>query len=127
MTTLQINNHYNFSVYANSVLGTSYKNTKLMSILDFTTAMKFANIELLRRQVYPYLPPNTPSDHTKYTYYLFQHNDKLIVLADVWIMASSIEVTSGMNYTLTLNNVTTADLAVVRDQLRLLGIAFSIV
>ena len=127
MTTMNINKHYNFSVYANSVLGTSYTNTKLVSILDYHTALKFANVELQHRQVYPYLPPNTPSDHTKYTYYLFQHNGKNIVLADVWIMASSVEETQGLNYTLQLNNVTTAELAIVRDQLRLLGISFSIV
>lgn len=127
MSSMSINKHYNFSVYANSILGTSYTNTKLVSILDYHTALKFANVELLHRQVFPYLPPNTPSDQTKYTYYLFQHNDKTIVLADVWIMTSSVEETQGLNYTLQLNNVTTSQMAMIRDQLRLLGIGFSIV
>lgn len=126
MTVLSINKHYNFSVYANSVLGTSYKNTKLTSILDYNTALKFANIELLHRQVYPYLPPNTPSDLTKYTYYLFTYNNKPIVLADVWILQNTIEETEGLNYDLKLRNITSAQLAVIRDQLRLLGISFEI-
>ncbi len=127
MTTLTINKHYNFSVYANSILGTAYKNTKLVSILDYTTALKFGNIELLHRQIYPYLPPNTLADHTKYTYYLFQYNGKTIVIADVWILQSSIEETEGLNYTLKLNNITSTQLTIIRDQLRLLGIAFDIV
>ena len=127
MTTLMINKHYNFSVYANSILGTAYKNTKLISILDYTTALKFGNIELLHRQIFPYLPPNTLADHTKYTYYLFQHNGKTIVIADVWILQNSIEETEGLNYTLKLNNITSTQLTIIRDQLRLLGIAFDIV
>lgn len=127
MTTLTINKHYNFSVYANSILGTAYKNTKLVSILDYTTALKFGNIELLHRQIYPYLPPNTLADHTKYTYFLFQYNGKTIVIADVWILQNSIEETEGLNYTLKLNNITSTQLTIIRDQLRLLGIAFDIV
>lgn len=127
MPVLNINKHFNFSVYANSILGTSYKNAKLISILDYDTALKFGNIELLHRQVYPYLPPNTPSDHTKYTYYLFQHKHKKIVIADVWILQDSVEEIEGLNYTLKLNNISNNQLAVIRDQLRLLGISFDIV
>ncbi len=42
-------------------------------------------------------------------------------------MTSSVEETQGLNYTLQLNNVTTSQMAMIRDQLRLLGIGFSIV
>lgn len=124
---LSLNKYYNFSVYANSVLGSSYKNAKLVSILDYNTALKFANIELLHRQVYPYLPPGTIADLTKYSYYLFKYNDKDVVLADVWIEQASIEETQGLNYTLRLNNITSPQLATIRDQLRLLGVSFDIV
>lgn len=127
MTAFTINKSYNFSVYANSVLGTNYRNVKLASILDYHTAMKFANIELLHRQIYPYLPPNTLQDQTKYTYYLFKTDTKDIVLADVWINANSVEETEGLNYTLQLNNITSAQLAIIRDQLRLLGISFNVI
>lgn len=127
MTTLSINKHYNFSVYANSVLGTDYKNVKLVSILDYSTALKFENIVLMHRQVYPYLPPGTHNDETKYTYYLFKYNDKHLVLADVWIIPTSIEETQGLNYTLKLNNITSTQMSIIRDQLRLLGISFDIV
>ena len=51
---------------------------------------------------------------------------KTLVLADVWIVASSIEETEGLNYTLRLSNITSSQLAIVRDQLRLLGIQFTV-
>lgn len=127
MTTFRINRHYNFTVYANSILGTNYTNARLLSILDYKTALKFSNIELLHRQVFPFLPPNTLSDHTQYTYYLFLHRGKETVLADVWIEPYGIKETSGLNHTLNLHNITPSELAIVRDQLRLLGISFDIV
>lgn len=126
MSLLSINKHYNFSLYPNSVLGVRYTNTKLVSILDYTTALKFSNIELLHRQIYPYLPPNTLQDHTKYTYYLFKHNNKDIVIADVWIINSSIEETNGLSYTIKLENITPSQLSIIRDQLRLLGISYQL-
>lgn len=124
---LATNKYYNFTVYANSVLGTTYKNAKLVSTLDYRKALKEANIELLQRQIYPYLPPGTPADQTKYTYYVFEVNGKEVTLADVWIEQTSIEETQGMNHTLRLNNINSAQLTTVRDQLRLLGISFDIV
>lgn len=126
MTTLTINNHYNFSVYANSILGTTYRNARLVSILDYKTALKFSNIVLQHNRVYPYLPANTLEDATKYTYYKFQVGDKEIVLADVWIIDSSIEMSTGTDHTLKLINVSSGQLSTVRDQLRLLGISFTI-
>lgn len=126
MPTLSLNKHYGFSLYPNSVLGTVYKNAKLVSILDYTTALKFSNIELLHKQIYPYLPPGTNPNHIEYTYYLFKHNDKDVVIADVWIIDGSVEESSGLNYTIRLNNISNAQYSAVRDQLRLLGIPFDI-
>lgn len=126
MSVLTINNHYNFSLFANSVLGSSYKGVRLSSILDYTVAVKFGNIDLLHRQIYPYLPPGTPKDHTKYTYLLFQNGDKQLVIAEEWIIPSSIEQTVGRDYTITLRNTTVDKVAIIRDQLRLLGVTFDI-
>ena len=126
MTTLTINNHYNFSVYANPILGTTYRNARLVSILDYKTALKFSNIVLQHNRVYPYLPANTPEDATKYTYYKFEVGGKEVVLADVWIVDTSIEMSTGTDHTLKLINVSSGQLSTVRDQLRLLGISFTI-
>lgn len=126
MAVMTLNKHYNFSLYQNSILGTIYEGAKLVSILDYQTALKFANIELLHRQIFSYLPPGTNSDKTQYTYYLFKVNGKDVIVADVWIIATSIIETLGVNYTIRLNNITSTKFTVVRDQLRLLGISFDI-
>lgn len=126
MPTLNLNKHFNFSLYPNSVIGTVYQNAKLVSILDYNTALKFSNIELLQKQIYPYLPPGSNPNHTDYIYYLFKHNDKEIVIADTWIITSSIEESDGLNYTIRLNNISSPQFSAVRDQLRLLGIGFDI-
>jgi len=127
MGLFTINKHYNFAVFANSILGTFYTNARLVSILDYSTAIKFDNIELKNKQVYPYLPPGTLEDHTKYTYYLFKHRGNHYVIADVWIDNTSVEETEGLNYTIKLNNIPSTSLAVITNQLRLLGISFDIV
>lgn len=124
MPVLSINNHYDFSVYANSVLGASYTNARLVSILDYHTALRFDNIILLHRQVFPYLPQGTSEDMTRYTYYLFKVGDKDMVLADVWIVSNSVVQSAGTSYSLKLMNVSSGQMAIIRDQLRLLGISF---
>lgn len=126
MIPLSINNHYDFSVYANSILGAGFESARLVSILDYQTALRFENIVLMHRQVYPYLPSGTDEDLTHYTFYLFRINGKDRVLADVWLVPESITQSSGTSYTLKLLNISSGRLAVVRDQLKLLGISFTI-
>lgn len=128
MQTLNVGFHYNFSVYANSILGTTYKNVQLVSILDYYTALRFGNIPLQHRQIYPKLPEGTPSDATKYIYYLFRSiTGKETVIASVWIIDETIEQTQGYDQGLILRDVTSSQLAIVRDQLRLLGISYDFV
>lgn len=128
MQTLTVGFRYDFSVYANSTLGTSYKNVQLVSILDYQTSLRFSNVPLLHRQIYPYLPTGTPSEATKYTYYLFRTvAGEEVVLADVWIIDTTITKTTGVDQTVILRNITSGQVAIVRDQLRLLGISFDFV
>lgn len=126
MANLTLNKYYTFSVYANSVLGTTYRKAKLVSILDYSVALKFANVELLHKQVYPYLPPETTQDHTRYSYYLFKYKDKDVVLADVWIDQTTIQESFGETYTIRLNDSNTDTLNHVKNMLRLLGVSFDI-
>ena len=126
MISLDINHHYSFSVYANSILGTNYRNARLVSTLDYRRALKYDNIVLQHNRIFPYLPPGTPEDSTKYTYYLFEVNGKEKVLADVWIDQTSVVLSTGVDHTLRLINVTNSQFTMVRDQLRLLGITFTV-
>lgn len=128
MQTLRIGYHYSFSVYANAVLGSSFKNQRLVSVLDYQSALREDNIPLQHRQIYPFLPEGTPNDATKYTYYKFRDADgRERVFADVWLQEQTVEQTNGVDQTVILRNVTTSQCVVVRDQLRLLGISFDFV
>lgn len=125
MKTLTVGFHYSFSVYANSILGAAFKAVQLVSIMDYQSALRHENIVLYHRQIYPNLPVGTPSDPTKYTYYQFRNaSGKTFVVADVWIIDSTIEQSAGVDQTVVLRNVTSTQVAIVRDQLRLLGISF---
>lgn len=123
---MDIGKHYNLSLYSNPVLPNSFRNAKVISILDYETSLKFSNIELTQRQIFPYLPPGTSNNHNNYTYYYISVNDKKYVVAAEWIIQDSIELTTGVSYTIRLNNITPTQLALVRDQLRLLGLSFDI-
>lgn len=126
MLTPTINNHYDFLVYANSILGASFQNARLVSILDYQTALKFDNVVLMHRQVFPYLPEGTLEDLTRYSYYLFKVGEHSVLLADVWIVSQSLTLSTGSSHSLTLLNVSANQLSIVRDQLRLLGISFTV-
>lgn len=124
--SLEINKSYNFSLYAPSVLGAQKMNAKLIGILDYSSAIKLKNIEQLHRMVYPSLPSGTPSDLTKYLYYNFLVNNESIVLASHWIIPSSIVEVTSINLIVDIYNVQTSDIEIIRKQLSLLGMNFTI-
>ncbi|MEM5877740.1 MAG: hypothetical protein QXF12_02550 [Candidatus Aenigmatarchaeota archaeon] len=123
---LVVGNIYNFNVYPNTVLGFRFLGYKLSSIMDFNTANKFANILNLHNIIYPYLPSGTPSNYMNYTYYMFVKNDRRVVVADAWIIPSSIEVTNEIETLIKLKNVNSTMLNVITEQLRVLGVSFEL-
>ena len=127
MSNLNLNNFYSFSLYPNTVLGNSFSNAKLVAILDYNNALKYGNIELFQNQIAPYLPPGTSLNNVLYTYYLFEIDNKKIIVADAWLMPNSILQTNGLNYVIKLNNITAQQYTTIRDQLRLLGVSFDLI
>jgi hypothetical protein len=127
---LQINKTYNFSLYAPSVLGASYRNAKLIGILDYTSALKLKNVEQLHRQVYPYLPTGVINNPKSYTYYHFRYEQSGsyydLVIANPWFVESSVTEVNSLNLSISINNVSLDDVEVVRSQLRLLGYNFTL-
>ena len=124
---LKIGRYYNFSLYTNSVLGSTFHSLKLIGILDYNNALKFGNVVLLHKEISPYLPIFSNLDYTKYTYYLFEGKDKKYIIADAWIIPDSVEEVDVVTYTLKLSNVNNTQLEVIKNQLRILGITFEIV
>lgn len=126
MLSVTVGNYYTFSLYPVPSLGSSFSNAKLLSIMDYDTALKFANVTLQATQSQPYLPTGTPSDYKNFTYYLFLVDGKKIVIADYWIITTSLVVSQNTTSTIRLNNISSTDLTTVQEQLRLLGISFDI-
>lgn len=127
MLNLQLNNYYNISTYVPVIYGSELNNLKLVSIVDYSTALKFANIELMHKQIKPYLPTEAILDPVKYTYYRFKDsNNKEYVIADTWIIPTSIVEVAHVTINITVKNVTNADVPLLRDQLRTLGYSFDL-
>jgi len=123
---LVIGTYYDFTLYINSILGVNFTNVKVKSILDYSTAIKLGNVDLIQKQIFPYLPPGSNPDFHNYTYYLIEFKGKDIIIADEWIIPTSIVQTQGTDYTIRLKSITSSQYTMVRDQLRLLGISFDI-
>lgn len=123
---MDINKYYNFDVYANAILGTRYENARVIGVVDYKVAGKYDNIYIKNKNIYPYLPPGTPSDYTTYKYYIINYKGKEIVIAEEWIVISSITQTTVADVTLTLRETTTEQLDLLKTQLRLMGISFDI-
>ena len=98
-----------FDVFA--ILGTKYKSVKVLSILDYSTAKLFVDVEALHRNVYPTLPINIVPDDPKQYYYakLELNNGNIDVIGLPWIKSETVLVHSTQTMTLTFVNITPSD------------------
>ncbi|MND14819.1 hypothetical protein D3C87_1396810 [compost metagenome] len=81
-----------FSVYPTAVLPSSYKNVKVLGIIDDTTARALGlSVEEKHVNVYNSLPIGTPDDPTAYLYVRIQHpSGEFEILGLPWIRESTI-------------------------------------
>lgn len=122
-----IKNLYNFSTYSPTSLGAAFRRCKVVGILDYDTALKYSNVDMLQRQVYPDLPTGTPDKLTRYTYILFAKEDGTkFVLAYPWIIENSIVEVHAVNLSVTIYNTDDSDVAKIRDSLNIMGYNFEI-
>lgn len=124
MATFQLNKVYTFNVLGASVLGyTTMKNAKLISIMDYSTARKYDNIDVKYRSIYPVLPQGTIDSIKSCIYYRFINVDsnEEAVLADQWIDMASIVLVEGINFQVTFTNGSTDDMRKVRNALNNMG------
>lgn len=123
---LVVNGFHNFSLYPNTILGTQFKNAQLLGEINHELAMRIVDVNQLHEQFYRNLPEGTPSDNTRYSYYHFRVKGVDYVIADVWIVPGTPELTKGESYIIELENVERHQVTRIREQLTLLGITFTI-
>ncbi len=116
-TMLQLLTTYSFETRAPAILGAKIKNAKLVSILDYSTAVKTYSVNSQHANIYRHLPMGTVRDPSKYTYYVFETvNGERKCFADVWINDTSVTVVTADTLVVTVYNTNNDD----RERLRTL-------
>lgn len=125
---LELKQFYNFATLAPVQLGAVYKGVELLAIVSYDLAKPY-DVDSRQRAVYPMLAQGTPSDHTKYQYYIFRTpSGDQIAFADAWIDAASVVKVSTMSFDIQVRDATIADQETARVALLAAGITnFSIV
>lgn len=125
---LSIGNVYSFATYAPAMFSESFNRCRILAIMDYNTAKKYANIDLLQRSIYPELPDGTPDRTASYSYVLFKNLDSGIqsVMAYPWIIESSITEILTSNLNITVYNASDLEATRIRDVLNSMGYQFLI-
>lgn len=119
---LTIGTTYTFNTLAPSILGAIIQNAKLVSILDYETAIHFDTIDLKYRSIYPLLPPGTPDQPNTTIYYRFiSESGESIIIAESWIDLSSVEEITFVNIQILLQQASLTDIPRIRNALNALG------
>lgn len=114
---------YTFNTNAPALLGIEIKNAKLISILDYDTAIIFEDITTKYRQIFPLLPNGTPDDPRSCLYYRFKsESGEFIILADQWINMQSVEAIDAVTLQVTIAHAVVDDIRRIRDALNILGL-----
>lgn len=106
---------YSFNVYPGPIIGEQFTNITVLSLMDFQTATRFADIKALHDNVFPYLPVGTPNRPEDFDYILIANGELTTVLGIPWIVEDSIEERVSLRMSVTIEDVTSADLIRVRE------------
>lgn len=119
---LELNKTYTFNTLAPAILGTQLVNAKLLSMMDYSTAISYDNIDLKFRKIFPALPRGTPDQPESCVYYRFlSESGEKVILADQWIDLTTVEVIEHINFQVNFTNASMIDISRVRDALNALG------
>jgi hypothetical protein len=123
----KISGMYSFEVYPVSVLGTAFKNVKILAIIDQETAEASGlDTKAMHALVYPSLPSSTPNDPNKYNYIKIKTpsgQTQLIGLA--WIVANTVQVVNLGKFTIEVDNESSGSQSKLLDALAANGFKVS--
>ena len=117
----QIGKKYNFTTVAPVTLGATYKNMKVKAMVDFDTAIKFEDVVTVRQKIIQEtgLTLLKPTD---VLYIMFENIDgKKVILAQDWIVQSSIVLVEKINVVIKINDISTEDVPAIKDVLVAMG------
>lgn len=110
---------YSFDVYPSSILGTSFQNVTILSIMDYETALSMGvDVAATHVNVYPFLPNGTPDDPAATDYVRIQTaSGAKTILGMSWINLSTIESITARIATVVIDGVTGADITNISNAL----------
>ena len=118
--TPQLGKTYNFKTLSPVILGSEYKNQKVIGIFNSTEAMKYGDIQttyaLVSKQI------STLPKINDLTFVLFESldQDKTILALEYLDVNTIVEVTT-FNLNIIVNNASTEDTSIITNMLKELG------
>ena len=114
---MKIGDTVNFEVYPSAIIGSGFKNCKVLAILDADTAKLF-NIDppALHDSVYPTLPVGTPDKYDANSYFNIRlANGNVTCIGVPWIKESTIVAVTYTTARLEFANCSADDLQKLTD------------
>ena len=112
---------YTFDTNAPAILGTTITNAKLLAIMDYETALKYDNVDLKYRTIYPLLVSAIDSPKSCIYYRFNSESGESIILADQWINESTVTVIKHITMNIVLNKTVTSDQLIISNMLKAMG------
>ena len=106
---------YSFNVYPSPILGNGYKNVTVLAILDYSTAIGFADIEAVHENVFKYLPAGTPNRPQDFDYLLIRTESGVNTVVGIpWIVEESIQLIESLKINVVIEGASTSDVERLR-------------
>ena len=114
MNNLLMGIEYTITMIVSSIYGSSITGT-VAAVLDYQTAMSFANVSTLHALALPELPNGTNKDPSVYTYYLIKDGSGARkVISEAWISGTPTQVSS-ITINAVIQNVTPLDILKIQN------------
>jgi len=121
MALFEVGKRYNFTTIAPVTLGQTYNNVKAIANVDFNIAIKFSDVISIREAIIQETSAEllNPRD---VLYTMFETMDgKTVVLANDWIVPSSIIAIDQVDAIFTIRNITNEDAINIKNMIAALG------
>lgn len=110
MSKMKIGDTVSFDVYPASIIGTKFKQCKVLAFLDAESAVNWIDPAAMHINVYPTLPTGTPNRYNAYSYIKVRlANGVTTCVGDPWIKADTVKVVTSNRLQVILEDVNPED------------------
>jgi len=114
---------YNFTTYAPHILKSEFRNATCVTLTNYTTASQISDVATIHSQVYPSLPPGTPTDFRQIDYAIFLlPTGQTTIMGIPWIKPDSIQKVQSVTITAKIVASDANDLPAIQQALASIGL-----